>query len=524
LQTGGKAEVLNNEITNIKQISMKKTVRLIAFLSLTVPLLLNSCRHPLQQAESIENHIRPWPGNAHYLAFGDTPVFPLGAAGYHNWTPISRPGTVNFHEQLDRLASVIEDIGSPHVCGFVRILAYDPMNHHHDGAVERVLQPWVKTADGRYDLENFEPEWEERLREFLSAALERRFVVALEVWDGYSISFSYDMELNQAWNGNPFNPLNNINYEKDVLPDTSSFCNAPFFSTIPSMADIPEVLDLQKKYADRLLAIASDYPNIIINITNESRGHLEWSRYWAKYIRERIPRGMMIGEMPSTNRRDGGGECEYEFNPLTLSTDPLYDFVDISQVVSGHEFGAMPQKQVTGSGGYIQKYRQAMIDAGTPRPLIVSKDYTRGPDGGDIVLWGRFISGAATARFHRLHLSHPESVSQFQHDAVGRLGRFIARVPFWHMHPVPEFVKNLPDGAGANVLGEVGNSYVVQLLDGGENEKLHLDLSSGTWAVEWFDPATGLELADYEIEAHPEQTELTVPSASGHLIILLVKK
>jgi hypothetical protein len=140
------------------------------------------------------------------------------------------------------------------------------------------------------------------------------------------------------------------------------------------------------------------------------------------------------------------------------------------------------------------------------------------------VLWGRFVSGTATARFHRLHRSHPESVSQFQHDAVGRLGRFIARVPFWQMHPAPDLIIKLPAGAGANVLGEAGNLYVIQLLDGGDNEKLHLNLPPGSWAVEWLDPATGSELAEYEIEAHPEQTEITVPAGSGHLIILLVKK
>ncbi len=47
----------------------------------------------------------------------------------------------------------------------------------------------------------------------------------------------------------------------------------------------------------------------------------------------------MTGEMPSTNRKDGGGECEAYFNPMTLSTDPAYEYVDIAQAVSGHEFG-----------------------------------------------------------------------------------------------------------------------------------------------------------------------------------------
>jgi hypothetical protein len=30
---------------------------------------------------------------------------------------------------------------------------------------------------------------------------------------------------------------------------------------------------------------------------------------------------MLIGAMPSTNRKDGGMECEAAFSPLTLCTD-----------------------------------------------------------------------------------------------------------------------------------------------------------------------------------------------------------
>ncbi len=100
--------------------------------------------------------IRPWPENPHYLALGNTPVFLIGPTGYHGWTPISRPGEMDFRSQLHRLDSVIRDAGSIHVCGFVRCIPYDPMNHLHDGEVAEVLQPWKRLEDGRYDLERFE--------------------------------------------------------------------------------------------------------------------------------------------------------------------------------------------------------------------------------------------------------------------------------------------------------------------------------------------------------------------------------
>ncbi len=475
---------------------------------------------------STAGRVRPWPENPHYLAWGDTPVFPLGATGYHSWTPISRPETVDFEEQLDRLARVMEEIGSPHVCGFVRCLPYDPMNHMHDGAVKEVLQPWVRLADGRYDLERFEPKWEKRLRAFLTAALQRRIVVSLEIWDDWSVTRgpggAYDPGAGAAWNAHPFNPHNNVNYDESVLPARTARCDAPFYSTIPSRRHIPRVLDLQKRYVDHLLAIASEYPNILISIANESRAHLEWSRFWAEYIRQRVPSGMMIGEMPSTNRKDGGGECEHAFSPLTLCTEQRYDYVDVAQGVSGHEFTS-PREQALGGGRRLLAYRRAMAEAGTRRPLVVSKDYTRGPDGGGMVLWGRFVGGAAAARFHRLAGNHSESISRFQHEAVARLGRFIARVPFWRMRPEPSLVKELPSGAGANVLAEPGGPCVVQLIGGGKGNKLRLTLPSGMWAVRWIDPATGRELTRSETTSDATGLELEIPEEGEHRIIYLYR-
>ncbi|MBW6536415.1 MAG: hypothetical protein K0B11_15505 [Mariniphaga sp.] len=486
-------------------------------------LLMVSC----QSQNEMDNFIRPWPQNPHYLTWGDAPVFPLGATGYHSWTPISRPNEVDFTEQLNRLAKVMDEIGSPHVCGFVRCLPYDPMNHMHDGTVSKVLQPWLRLDDGRYDLEQFEPAWEECLRAFLNAAFERRIVVSLEVWDDWSVTRgpggAYDPGEQYGWNGHPFNPKNNVNYDESVFPAGTAECNAPFYNTISGDPKNETVLNLQKKYVNHLLSIATRFPNIIVNVSNESRANLEWSRFWAKYIRGRLPAHFMIGEMPSTNRKDGGGECEYEFSPLTLCTDPLYDFVDIAQGVSGHEFGD-PKQQAAGGGQRIFQYYQAMDKAGTQRPLIVSKDYSRDENGGDLVLWSRFVSGAASARYHRPAGDNPESVIDFQHEAIGRLGRFIAEIPYWQMHPNPGIILKLPEGAGANVLADPASVCVVQLIGAPGSGSVELGLQPGTWIVRWIDPSTGNEINRSEVSVSTTSLLLDFPEGTDHRIILLKKK
>ena len=231
----------------------------------------------------------------------------------------------------------------------------------------------------------------------------------------------------------------------------------------------------------------------------------------------------MIGDMPSTNRRDGGGEYEHEFNPMTLSTDPKYDYVDISQGVSRHEFGS-PHQQAIRGGERIIGYRQAMAEADTRRPLIVSKDYTNDVHGGDIVLWSRFVGGASTARFHRPYIDPVEPVIEFQHEAVGRLGRFIARVPFWRMHPDRALAIQLPEGAEANILAEPNGSCVIQLLGGSAGDAMVLQLPSGTWAVEWIDPATGQRLSHSEMTAEDEGLRLTLPEGPEHRVAYVVEQ
>lgn len=472
--------------------------------------------------EKPSSFIRPYKENPHYLSWDGIPVFPLGATNFHSWTPISRPENVDIQAHMNRLKKALDEVGSRHVCGFVRCLPYDPMNHMHDGEVSRVLQPWKQLKDGRYDLSQFAPEWESRLREYLQAALDRRILVSLEVWDDWSVTRGpngqYDPGPGAAWNAHPFNPGNNINYDETVLPSSTAACDAPFYSTIPSRENNEKVLQLQKQYVDQLLTIASDYPNILINVTNESRAHLAWSRFWVAYIQERIPRGMMVGDMPSTNRKDGGGECQQDLNPLNLALDSHYDYVDVSQGVSGHEFNTITG-QVIGGAQRLFEYRQSMVLKGTEKPLVVSKDYTRDEQGGTMVLWSRFVGGAAAARFHRPHKDHGDEVVDFQHQTVLNLGKFVAGLPFWRMYPAPELIKELPEGAQANVLAEPEGHTVLQMIGGKAGEQVTIDLAAGNWHVQWLDPLGNRELAKYTKQSRAHSLILELPGDLQHRIL-----
>ena len=474
--------------------------------------------------------VRPCAENPRYLALDGVPFFALGATHRHSWTPISRPGQFELLQDLDRLAAAMARIGSPHVRGFVRCLPYDPMNHMHDGPVDPVLQPWKKLDDGSYDLTQFEPAWEERLRAFLDAARERGILVSLEVWDDWSVTRgidgAWDPGPGHGWHSHPFNPDNNVNYGRQVLPHTTRACVAPFYETLPGANGNETVLRLQQRYVDHLVELAGDYPNVLWNLSNETRATLAWSRYWAEYLRERLPAGAMIGEMPSTNRRDGGGECDYDLNPLTLATDARYDFVDVAQGVSRHEFGGDPARQGIGGAERIRQYQQAMAAAGKIKPLVVSKDYHSHPAGGTAVLWSRLTAGAATARFHRPYGKRPPTDTDFQYEAIERLGRFLAGVEFWHFEPQPELVAGLPeDSPGANAIGRTGRDYLVQLF-GGQGGEMSLRLAPGRWRVLLYEPKADAYRgpggqAGEEIEVSQTPVAIAVPDYDETAILHL---
>lgn len=481
---------------------------------------------PLGALGQVPERIKVYPENPHYLSWEGKPVFLIGATGYHSWTPISRPGTSEIEEQLQRMANLISQVNSEHVMGFVRWLPYDPMNHLHDGEVKTVLQPWIELDDGRFDLSQFEPVWEQRLRKLLEQSLNSRIIVCLEVWDDWSITRgpggAYDPGNNYGWNGHPFNPKNNVNYGENVLPPSTSPCEAPFYNTIPDKENIAEVFELQKLYVDHLLNIVRDFPHVMLNISNESRADLKWSRYWAAYVQEKTGGEILVGDMPSTNRKDGGGECDEGFNPMTLSTDGLYGMVDIAQGVSGHEFKT-PREQALEGGKRIRSYIEAMRQNGIIKPLLVSKDYTRDENGGDMVIWSRFINGTAGSRFHRPSGDHPSSVIDYQHEAMLRLGKFAAMVPFWEMRPLPDLIKQLPAGTGANILASP-QKLIIQLLDAEAGNELALELHEDVWTATWMDPSSGKVLFQNQTNLRDKKNFLEIPVDKEHVIVVMEKQ
>jgi hypothetical protein len=358
------------------------------------------------------------------------------------------------------------------------------------------LQPWASTGEGTYDLDAFDPDWERRLRAYLTAAAERDLVVSLELWDDWSVTRgvggAYDPGPDRAWNAHPFNPRNNVNYGEDVLSATTRECDAPFYATIPPGERGP-VLDRQRRYADHLASIAAGYPNVVYDVSNESRASLEWSTYWADYLRDAVDADRLVGDMPSVDRDERRGECDPDLCPPTLLEDDRYDYVDCSQALTRHALGDDVHDLVAGVGERVAEYYDRMAAADTVKPVVVSKDYTNEDPDGRPVVWSKFLAGTASVRFHRPMpemWDDPPDTAAFDFETVERLGAFVAETEFWRQRPDHDAVSAVPSDAVALARSRPGEEYVVAVVDG-DGGRLAVEVEPGTYAVRWYDPGTG---------------------------------
>lgn len=356
------------------------------------------------------NSIKVYAKNPMYWQYKGKPVLLLGASVDDNLFQID-----NLKEHLD----LLESVGG----NYVRCT----MSSRDEGNVK----PFVK-EDGYFNLNKPNPDYWNRFENLLSLALERDIIVQVELWATYDF---YRGE--SGWAQNPWNPALNSSYtqKESNLPAEIDYPaqqkNNPFFMTVPALDNDKIVLGFQKKFVDKLMSVAFDYPNVLYCIDNETKARPEWGRYWSDYIRKKAGndgKSIYVTEMwdnwdPTEGLIPGavdqhpdlGGWYAQYTNPEmsewakpanTINDPDSYQFVDISN-----------NNAQRGEVHYNTSLfvRNHVLFSGNPRPVNNVKIYggmmnTLGQDGeywtgfhkdGEERFWRNIFAGHASARFHR---------------------------------------------------------------------------------------------------------------------------
>jgi len=410
---------------------------------------------PVDQAQ----RIRPCAANPWYWQYQGKPVLLLGGSKDDNLF------------QLPDLESHLDEMVRAGA-NYIR----NTMSDRVDKGFE--VYPYARRADGKYDLDQFNPEYWQRFAAMLRWTHERAVIVQIEIWDRFDYS-------TKNWEPHPYNPKNNVNYTFEqsglapAYPDHPGANRQPFFFTTPAQRNNPVLLKYQQRFVEEILRHTLPYPHVLYCMDNETSGEEAWAVYWAEFIQARA-------------RAFGADVCLTEMwddwnlaaptHRRTFDHPERFAFADVSQ--NNH------QKDQTHWDNF-QRARSSL--ASKPRPINTVKTY--GADGGRFGTsrdglerwWRHLIGGAAAVRFHRpdsgLGFSPPAAASI---EAARRLASLVA---FWELSPALDALRNRePDEA--YVTGKAGDAYALYFPDGGDVE-LDLRQHPGAFDVRWIDIGRG---------------------------------
>lgn len=215
------------------------------------------------------DRIKPYEGDPRYWQYKGEPVLLLGG---------SKTDHIFLAEDLEEHLDEIVGVGA----NYVR----NTMSQRE--AVD--LKAHKRLADGKFDLEQWNPVYWRKFANCLKWCKERDIIIQIEVWD----RFDYTQAL---WLHSPWRPQNNVNYTSaesglaNNYPAPAWRDKQPFFHAIGGMQGYNKKLDLIRKYQEefvaKMLSYSLEYPNVLYCMDNETSTAPAWGRYWMKFIRNK---------------------------------------------------------------------------------------------------------------------------------------------------------------------------------------------------------------------------------------------
>jgi hypothetical protein len=419
------------------------------------------------------HRIQPYKSNPHYWQYKGEPVLLLGGSKDDSLFQIP-----NLEEHLDLLARVGGNV--------IRNTMSDRRDHDFE------VYPFKQLASGKYDLEQWNPDYWDRFQLLLELTEARDIIVQIEIWDRFDYG---DSKVPQNWIPSPWNPINNINYTSAETGLANSYPDhhpsrdlQPFFHTVPSMEKYDPRLDIVRGYQERhvakLLSISLDFPNVLYCMNNETSTAPEWGRHWIEFIQAKAKhKGVNVYCTDMFDDFHRGPESAKL--PLVESDPETYDFVDVSQVNS-RTFNEDHWNNVF---WFTEKLRPMN------RPLNNTKIYSDGNTGygsgtpvdGVERFWRNLIAGCASCRFHR-----PTSgigLNTISQACIRSARLAESRIQFWNTRPHQELLSDR-ESDEAYLSANPGESYLLYFTDGGS---IGLDLKdqTGSFTLEWIEIASG---------------------------------
>jgi hypothetical protein len=453
---------------------MKSIIPVIVLFYLILEPVFSIAQNSQEYVIKNEDRIQPWTENPRYWQYKGDPVLLLGA---------SKTDHLFLAEGLLEHLDEIKEIGANYVRNTMS---------QREG---KELKAHLLLSDGKFDMDQWNPEYWTRFENFLKWTSERDIIVQIEVWDRFDYWHHRDL-----WKTSPWNPGININYTYDMTglseeyPFNPNDDKHPFFHTIPGMRMYNPKLDIIRKYQEafvqKMLSYSFNFGNVLYCMNNETSTPAVWGQYWIDFIKlKAVEQGVLVFTTDMFNDTYKGKDAK---DTHVIFSDPdHYMFVDISQVNSRH-FGE--------DHWDVLNWLIREIYAGKPRPVNHVKIYggsyygpgTGGFEDGVERFWRNILAGSASSRFHR----YPSGNGFNDHaKACIKAARLLENdIKLWDVKPHMELLKERQPNE-AYLVAKPGEQYALYFTDGG-NIGLDLTNHNGTYKLTWISISEGIKIRD----------------------------
>lgn len=409
--------------------------------------------------------IQPWRNNPWYWEYKGEPILLIGASDDDNLFQWNRGALV---EQLDLMVSVGGN--------YVR----NTMSDRDEG---NIFAPG-QLDNGRYDLEQWNEAYWDKLKFFLDETGKRGIIVHLTLWDWFDLSGD---DIYGRFAIHPLNPENNINWEPGTIENAWDYYGGSLSE------NNQKVLGYQHRFVDRLMSISAQYGHVLYNIGNESGLGADWDNYWATYIKEAArKRGKeihvttMLFAPESTVRR-------------VMKYRDIYSFADVSQ---NNQDALGPVGKQHWDNLLTWRKIIAMSDEG-PMPVNNVKVYGQGVGNNTAAgtekeaverFWRNIFGGAASTRFHRPATRDGGSwgwgigLSERARQTLRAVNMFLDEFDIFAAEPY-EMFSTVGNSVDSYCMADMGRMYAVYFPGG--RATVHLDpwIEVKKISVKWLDIA-----------------------------------
>jgi hypothetical protein len=457
------------------------TLKKLTFSTLFLTLLLEG-------SAIAQSSAKLHPENGHYFLFRDKPTILVGSSEHYG-------AVINLDFDYIRYLNELQTCG----LNFVRVFAgtyretpgaFGIADNTLAPATHRSIAPWKRTTIGgasdggtKFDLNQWDPAYFLRLRDFVQAAGQRNIIVEVTYFCPY-----YDDSL---WNLSPMKSTNHIN-------GVGSGGRGNCFQTNSDL--VPYQLAMVRKHAAEL----KDFDNVVHEVMNEPYNGAVPQTWQNLIINELVnaEAGSATRHMIAQNVANYDATIQNPHPALSIFN---FHYAYPNAATQNYGLNRALGDDETGFAGnadfpYRREAWEFMISGGG---LFNHLDFSFTTNSED---------GRSTA-------SSPGGGGPAIRKQLSILRKFIEAMPFIKMSPQNGIVAGgVPSGGAVRVLGMAGGPYGIYIR-GGSQAYLTLVMPGGTYQAEWIDTKSGLTVKTENFTHAGGQRVMTSPTYSEDIAL-----